>query len=176
MIRLYFFLVILILGIYFTWKYFYSNLQSSQRRKEIQNLSEISEELESVKLVTLKLIDLENYFKKTIFFSSLREVIDIQLEILKLYNSQPKTFSEYAKISVVNYTNSLVNILEKWIELEKKSSNTEELQQSSKKILDLLEKWKVILLKIKKRALDKEFLELDAEIQSMQSGLNLDQQ
>lgn len=174
MFRLYIVLSFLAIGFYIIWKFFYKNHLKSKRQRELKDLNDISEELETIKIVTFKLIDIENDLSKSIIEPTLTEIIDIQTEILRLYNNNPHSLSENARRLIINYTNSLLNILDKWKTLKEKSEHIEQLQETSEKILGILSKWREILIRIRRRALDKEFDQLDAEIQSMNNGLDLD--
>jgi 5-bromo-4-chloroindolyl phosphate hydrolysis protein len=174
LIRLYAILALIVVGGYIIWKQFKKKQISYRRKKMIYNLKEASEELETIKIVTLKLVEKEEELQNTDLKYALAGVLEIQLDILKLYNESPTTLTDLARRWIINYSNSLLNILEKWQTLQGKHVEQSVEDDSVSTIQTLISKWEATLQSIRNKITEKQFEQLDAEIQSMINGLNLD--
>ncbi len=171
MIRLFIiYSVIAFLG-YSVYKFFISKKKLLKHRiKEYKELNKIAPELLQV---IIKLEEITPKFESDIQ-SSLEQILHLQRNILDYYKNNPQSFPENARRLIINYTNSLLDILEKFYLLSERSSQMKEIEDQKQKILDLLGSMQSMLSSIENKVLDNQFSNLDSEIQSMKDGLNLD--
>jgi 5-bromo-4-chloroindolyl phosphate hydrolysis protein len=171
MIRLFIiYSIVLVIG-YYSYKLFISRKNLLKHKiKEYKELNNIAPELLQA---IIKLEDIQPKFDSEIQ-DSLNSILHLQRNILDYYKNNPQNFPEQARRLIINYTNSLLEILEKYYTLSKKSSQFKEISIQKQKILDLLGSMQSMLSSIENKVLDNQFSNLDSEIQSMKDGLNLD--
>lgn len=173
MLRLYLILIlILIVGFWFLKKLKQTSVQ--KYRRELLSLNEDNEDLQKLKVVTNQLISIETEYSKTETGILLGKVIDLQVEIIKLFSQNPENITENSKRLILYYSNSILNVLEHWKELKQKLSDYGLVPEGDQKITELLNKWIELLQNIRLKLLDKKYALLDAEIQALIDGLKLD--
>lgn len=104
----------------------------------------------------------------------IESILQSQRNILDFYKDNPENFLDNSRRLLKNYTDSLVEILNKYIALLSRSNNEMELEKNKVKILELLSSMQNMVNTIEEKVLDNQFFALDIQIQSMREGLDLD--
>lgn len=174
MVRIYIFLVLVILFLFWLGAIFKKRNVFKQTRRKLIEWNDENEELEKLRVVTNQLIKIEQLYQKTEMESDLANVVDLQIEILQMFHENPKQLTENSKRIILYYTNSLLNILQQWLELKQKISTPSLLQKGSERVITVLHKWQELLQNLRLKLLNNQYAVLDAEIQALINGLDLD--
>lgn len=137
-------------------------------------LSSENEDLEKLKLVTNQLIAVQKHYKYTEIESYLSKVISLQKQVVELFYENPDKLTDSSKRIILYYTNSILNVLQQWLELRKQDKNAKVIPEGNQRVIELLIKWHELLEKIHSNFIAEKYALLDAEIQSLLNGLNLD--
>lgn len=174
MVRIYIILVLVILFLFWLGAIFKKRNVFKQTRRKLIEWNDENEELEKLRIVTNQLIKIEQLYQKTELESDLANVVDLQIEILQMFHKNPKQLTENSKRIILYYTNSLLNILQQWLELKQKISTPSLLQKGSERVITVLHKWQELLQNLRLKLLNNQYAVLDAEIQALIDGLDLD--
>lgn len=173
MLRIYILLVLIFLLFFWLSSKFKQYTTSKSRRVFLESNDE-SEDLEKLRSVTNQLIAMEKEYSKTEIQDQLARVIDLQIEVFQTFQKNPENLTENVKRIILYYTNSIVNVLRQWLDLKKKMPNSSVVSEGNQRISELLEKWLELLQNIRLKLLNSQYAVLDAEIQALLNGLNLD--
>lgn len=173
MLRIYILLVLIFLLFFWLSSKFKQYTTSKSRRIFLESNDE-SEDLEKLRSVTNQLIAMEKEYSKTEIQDQLARVIDLQIEVFQTFQKNPENLTENVKRIILYYTNSIVNVLRQWLDLKKKMPNSSVVSEGNQRISELLEKWLELLQNIRLKLLNSQYAVLDAEIQALLNGLNLD--
>ncbi|MCX8000454.1 MAG: hypothetical protein N3A69_16125 [Leptospiraceae bacterium] len=173
MLRIYILLVLIFLLLFWLSSKFKQYTTSKSRRVFLES-NDDSEDLEKLRAVTNQLIAMEKEYSKTEIQDQLARVIDLQIEVFQTFQKNPENLTENIKRIILYYTNSIVNVLRQWLDLKKKMPNSSVVSEGNQRIGELLEKWLELLQNIRLKLLNSQYAVLDAEIQALLKGLNLD--
>lgn len=174
MIRIYILLILVILFVFWLRSVLKKRNFFQHKGRKLIEWNDENEDLEKLRVITNQLIEIEKLYQNTEMESQLARVIDLQIEVLQMFHDNPKHLTENSKRIILYHTNSLLNILQHWLDLKQKISTPSLLQKGIERVTTVLNKWHELLQNIRLKLLNNQYALLDAEIQALINGLELD--
>lgn len=145
-----------------------------EKLETFTKLTDEDEEIEKVKMLTYELVNIEKNYLETEIAPHLSRVIILQKQVVEIFAQNPSKFKENHKRIILFYTNSILNVLQQWLNLKQSTTNEQIISDANQRLIELLTRWYELLEQIQSSFINEKYALLNAEIQSLLDGLKLD--